>query len=51
MYDIIGYIHGYANTLKELLRKIGYESSKGYYSHPERMAIFVGDDMDRGPND
>lgn len=49
-YDIIGDIHGYASHLKNLLEKMGYNKSKGYYSHPDedRMAIFVGDYIDRG---
>lgn len=49
MYDIIGDIHGHADALKQLLRKLGYESSKGYFCHPERKVIFVGDYIDRGP--
>ncbi|MCY7363684.1 MAG: metallophosphoesterase [Ignavibacteria bacterium] len=49
MYDIIGDIHGHADALELLLRKLGYENEKGYYSHPERKVIFVGDFIDRGP--
>jgi len=49
MYDIIGDIHGYADHLEELLKKLGYENGSGYYKHPERKAIFVGDFIDRGP--
>lgn len=49
MYDIIGDIHGHADELKHLLKKLGYEKSNGHYSHPERKAIFVGDFIDRGP--
>ena len=49
-YDIIGDVHGYASHLKRLLEKMGYENKNLYYSHPEkdRMAIFVGDYIDRG---
>lgn len=49
MYDIIGDIHGHADALEQLLQKLGYENSKGYYSHPGRKVIFVGDYIDRGP--
>ena len=49
MYDIIGDIHGHADALELLLRKLGYDNEKGYYSHPERKVIFVGDFIDRGP--
>ncbi|OKL39990.1 metallophosphoesterase [Pontibacter flavimaris] len=50
MYDIIGDIHGHADAIKQLLQQLGYENSKGYYSHPKRKAIFVGDYIDRGPS-
>lgn len=49
MYDIIGDIHGHADALEQLLQKLDYDKSKGYYSHPERKVIFVGDYIDRGP--
>lgn len=47
MYDIIGDIHGHADHLERLLVKLGYSQS-GYYKHPERKVIFVGDFIDRG---
>ncbi len=49
MYDFIGDIHGHADKLKALLRKMGYSLKKGVFSHPERKAFFVGDYIDRGP--
>jgi hypothetical protein len=49
MYDIIGDIHGYADHLKNLLAKLGYQLIDGCYSHPNRKAIFVGDFINRGP--
>ncbi|MEO8446758.1 MAG: metallophosphoesterase [bacterium] len=49
MYDIIGDIHGYADELEQLLTRLGYDNKSGYYSHPDRKAIFVGDFIDRGP--
>jgi len=48
-YDIIGDIHGYARELEELLDKLGYKERNGVFRHPERAAIFVGDLIDRGP--
>lgn len=48
-YDIIGDIHGQADKLEALLRKLGYEQRAGAWRHPERQAIFVGDFIDRGP--
>lgn len=48
-YDIIGDIHGHADALERLLVKLGYSESNGYYSHPDRKVIFVGDFIDRGP--
>lgn len=47
--DIIGDIHGQADKLEALLRKLGYRHTAGAWRHPERQAIFVGDFVDRGP--
>lgn len=45
-FDIIGDLHGCADELEALLRKLGY----GPQGHPEkRRAIFLGDLTDRGP--
>lgn len=52
-YDIIGDIHGHGDKLKELLRKLGWATDgQGVYAHsdPDHRAIFVGDLIDRGPN-
>lgn len=49
MYDFIGDIHGYADHLKALLSKLGYRLKSGVYQHPSRKAIFLGDLIDRGP--
>ena len=46
--DIIGDIHGHADELEALLKKLGYQEIDGAYTHPERRAIFVGDYIDRG---
>jgi len=48
-YDIIGDIHGYAEKLEELLRRLGYAERSGVWRHPSRQALFVGDLIDRGP--
>ena len=48
-YDIIGDIHGEADALERLLHKLGYEPADGYWQHPSRQAIFLGDFIDRGP--
>ncbi len=47
-YDIIGDVHGHAWALECLLEKLGYEEDFAWH-HPERQAIFVGDIIDRGP--
>ncbi len=49
-YDVIGDVHGCAIQLEALLNKLGYQvgESGGYYKHPRRQAIFVGDLIDRG---
>jgi Calcineurin-like phosphoesterase len=47
-YDIIGDIHGQAEKLVNLLKKMGYRKQDGVWQHPERQAIFLGDFIDRG---
>ncbi len=49
-YDLIGDIHGHSEPLVELLEKLDYHASNGVYGHPTRQAIFLGDFIDRGPN-
>jgi hypothetical protein len=48
-YDIIGDLHGQADLLVALLKKMDYRKWNGAWRHPERQAIFVGDFIDRGP--
>lgn len=48
-YDVIGDIHGYADALRRLLIKLGYRDAEGTFRHETRKAIFVGDFVDRGP--
>jgi calcineurin-like phosphoesterase family protein len=47
--DIIGDVHGCANKLRGLLKRLGYREQGGAFRHPGREAIFVGDLIDRGP--
>lgn len=47
--DIIGDVHGCAQTLARLLEKLGYQKRQGVYQHPRRRVVFVGDIVDRGP--
>jgi Calcineurin-like phosphoesterase len=58
-FDIIGDVHGCADELVELLGKLGYSvrfAGRGEDRHAVtaapsgRIAIFVGDFVDRGPN-
>ncbi len=49
-YDLIGDIHGCAKQLEQLLQKLGYRKKNGVYGHDERQAIFLGDFIDRGPD-
>ncbi|MBU2887147.1 metallophosphoesterase [Gilvimarinus agarilyticus] len=47
--DIIGDVHGCANTLQRLLQKLDYQKVAGVYRNPQRKVVFVGDIVDRGP--
>ncbi len=49
MLDIIGDIHGHADELKALLRKMDYQETSDGWAHPERTVLFLGDYIDRGP--
>ena len=48
--DIIGDIHGHAHELHSLLRAMDYSEQDGVYSHAERSVVFLGDFIDRGPD-
>ena len=48
-YDLIGDCHGHADKLETLLTRLGYRETTDLWGHPSRMAIFVGDLIDRGP--
>lgn len=47
--DVIGDIHGHADALHRLLSKLGYRERGGAYRHAERKVVFLGDFIDRGP--
>ena len=47
-FDVIGDIHGYASVLEILLVKMGYVKRDGVWRYPDRMAVFIGDYVDRG---
>jgi protein phosphatase len=52
-FDIIGDIHGCADELMRLLRRLGYRRGApgAPFRHPGgRRAVFVGDLVDRGPH-
>lgn len=49
-YDLIGDVHGCAHTLARLLEQMGYRRHAGVWRHPTRMALFLGDLIDRGPH-
>ncbi len=50
--DFIGDVHGHSQCLQALLTKLGYVESAGAYRYPgnERMVVFLGDYVDRGPH-
>jgi hypothetical protein len=48
-FDVIGDIHGHAEVLRHLLHEMNYREQNGVFRHPTRRTIFVGDFIDRGP--
>lgn len=49
-YDIIGDMHGHADALEALLKRLGYHERDGAYRHDGgRRVLFLGDFVDRGP--
>ena len=47
--DFIGDIHGHQGQLLSLLESLGYRLRDGVHHHPDRIAVFLGDYIDRGP--
>ncbi len=48
--DLIGDIHGHAETLIRMLAAMDYELIDGIPRHRHRTAVFLGDYIDRGPS-
>lgn len=48
-YDLIGDVHGCYDALVNLLTLMGYRKQQGSWRHPSRVAVFLGDLIDRGP--
>jgi hypothetical protein len=50
-YDVIGDIHGQLGKLERMLSTLGYSKKGGAWVPPsaDRQAVFVGDLIDRGP--
>jgi hypothetical protein len=48
-YDVVGDVHGSAAALERLLHHMGYQAVGSSFRHPQRQLIFVGDLIDRGP--
>jgi hypothetical protein len=49
-YDVIGDIHGRYDKFEALMDALGYRAASGTFVPPAgRQAIFVGDLIDRGP--
>lgn len=49
MYDLIGDIHGHADELEALLSQMDYKQTATGWQHSSRKVIFLGDFVDRGP--
>ena len=50
MYDVIGDVHGQGAKLRALLERLDYVERAGHWKAPQgRIAVFVGDLIDRGP--
>lgn len=47
-YDIIGDVHGFADSLEHLLNRLEYKKTADGWQHANRTAIFTGDLIDRG---
>lgn len=52
MHDIIPDIHGHSGKLTALLTKLGYRERNNAWRHPDpsRQCVFLGDYIDRGPD-
>lgn len=50
LFDIIGDIHGHADTFEALLRRLGYQPHGRGFRCAGRHLVLVGDLIDRGPH-
>ena len=50
-YDVIGDVHGEYDLLVALLKKLGSAQKQGVWKQYNHKAIFVGDLVDRGPQE
>ncbi len=48
-YHFIGDVHGQADRLEALLRQLGYARAGSGWRHPAGRVVFLGDFIDRGP--
>jgi hypothetical protein len=48
-FDVIGDLHGCCGKLRGLLSLLGYQERGGAFRHASHTAVFVGDLIDRGP--
>lgn len=48
-YDVIGDIHGHFSKLIKLLKELGYKKKGNSWHCPGRKVLFLGDLIDRGP--
>ena len=49
MYDLIGDIHGYADEIEALLSRMDYKKTVTGWQHSSRKVLFLGNFVDRGP--
>lgn len=50
-FDVIGDVHGQGGKLERLLDRMGYvPEGRGYRGPVDRQVVFLGDLIDRGPN-
>ncbi len=49
-FDVIGDIHGHLAPLENLLISLGYKRHSASWHHPDRTVLFLGDFIDRGPD-
>jgi hypothetical protein len=48
--DFIGDVHGFAKPLKQLLNQLGYQKTQHGWTHKFARLVFLGDLIDRGPD-